>query len=79
MVANTLTAIRVEAFKMARSGHFPDVGSIETALEKRGYERVRMAVRDGAIRAHLNRLCRDGATPAPQPRPSLAMLNRPTV
>ena len=62
MVGNTLSVIRVEAFKMARSGHFDDVESIEAALEKGGYERAQAALRDQVIRARINQLCRDGAT-----------------
>jgi hypothetical protein len=62
MVAYTLSAIRVEAFKLARSGDFEDLGSIEAALERRGYERARAAFRDPLIRARINGLCRDCST-----------------
>ena len=57
MVANILNAIRMVAFKMARSGDFVNCQAIETELERRGYERVRLALRHPITRAHLDQLC----------------------
>ena len=75
MVAYTLSAIRIEGFKLARSGDFKDVGSIETALAKLGYERVTAAFRDPVIRARINALCRNSAAIVHHRTPLLPMLH----
>ena len=57
MVPNILTAIRVDAFELARSGHYANCHAIVVELERRGYERARLALRDLKTRAHLDDLC----------------------
>jgi len=57
MVPNILNAIRVDAFKMARSGNFTNAEEIVAELERRGYERARFALHDPTIRARLEQLC----------------------
>jgi hypothetical protein len=62
-----LSAIRVRAFQMARSGEFPDCRSIEVVLEKTEGERARLALRQPTIRAHLEQLCKISCTVAGTP------------
>ena len=50
-------AIRIEAFKMARSGDFTNCDAIEAALERMGHVRARSALRHPITRAHLDELC----------------------
>jgi hypothetical protein len=53
-----LSAIRIQAFEMARSGHFADCRSIESALEEREGDRARLALQQPTTRAHLDQLCK---------------------
>ena len=58
MVPNILNAIRVDAFKMARSGNFANAEEIEAELQRRGYERapVALLVGDAVPPGRLDRL-----------------------
>lgn len=57
MPTYALTSIRVQAFRMARTGEFTDWRSIEAALERREGRRARLALGQHAIREHLDALC----------------------
>jgi len=52
------TAIRIQAFRMARSGDFVDCLSIESELDRSEHGRARGALADQVIRSHIDRLCR---------------------
>jgi hypothetical protein len=54
-----LCAIRVQAFRLARSGDFADCRSIEAELTKSERERAGLPLRDPAIRSHIDLLCAD--------------------
>jgi hypothetical protein len=53
-----LSAIRIEAFRMARTGNFIDCRSVETALDKSERGRAGLALKDPTIRSHIDQLCR---------------------
>ena len=57
MVAYNLSAIRVEAFLMARSGKFEDSRTIQDNLERRGYGLAAGALSHPITRAHIDELC----------------------
>ena len=61
-----LSAIRIQAFAMARSGNFPDCLAILSALEHGEGERARLALQQPTIRSRLDQLCKMscGAAPA---------------
>jgi hypothetical protein len=71
MARYLLSAIRVHAFRMARSGDFADCRSIEAELEKSERERAGLALRDRIIRSHIDLLCVDagGCSDAQASRP----------
>src|SRR6476620_2644354 len=58
MVWYLTTAIRIQAFRMARSGDFVDCRSIESELDRSEHGRARVALADQVIRCHIDRLCR---------------------
>ena len=61
MARYLLSAIRVSAFQMARSGDFADCRSVEAELEKSERERAGLALRDPTIRSHIDLLCADAS------------------
>jgi hypothetical protein len=68
-----LSAIRIRAFQLARSGDFTDCRSIEAELEKSERGRAGLALSDPIIRSHLDLLCADAggrfeAQPLPEAR-----------
>ena len=67
MVATPLNAIRVDAFKMARSGDFANAEAIVAELQRRGYVRVRLALQDPIIRSHIDQLCIQNSKDIEQP------------
>jgi len=76
MVTYHLTAMRIEAFKMARSGDFENCDAIQAALERTGHARARAALRNPITRAHLDELCirssqgsNKRVLPSPSPQP----------
>jgi hypothetical protein len=76
MVTYHLTAIRIEAFKMARTGDFKNCDAIEAALEQTGHARATAALRNPITRAHLDELCirssqgsNKRVLPSPSPQP----------
>jgi hypothetical protein len=57
MVPDNLNTIRVDAFKMARSGAFVNAEAILVELQRRGYQRTELALKDPNVLAHLEQLC----------------------
>jgi hypothetical protein len=54
-----LSAIRIRAFQLARSGDFTDCRSIEAELDKSERGRAGLALSDPTIRSHIDLLCAD--------------------
>ena len=53
------------AEELARSGKYPDWGSIEHALKSEGYKKARIWLDDRFIRQELNDLCKQHYVAAP--------------